>query len=1102
MRARRLFAAILGTGLLLALRAAPARAVTDSVLVRVAGSISGRAGGYVDVPIAVDLSGAPGRALGSYSATLRFNPALLQFQGTDNNGFAAPQVNTSHAADSGLVLLTAIQPSGASGTVVLFNARFYILSDTAQSPVTISFSEMSATATSVTPFESLLPLLRIVNGTFCKSLGEWGDANGDGQSNSLDALVALSNVVGIPVDTAVMNPALMDVDADGKVTSRDALIVLSYAVGLPVPGYRVLLTAAGACGTGDATMITITPDSLELQVGQSVDVLFDARDASGRSVSVDSGSVTSSDPSVANWVRQYEGPDMLQARAPGVAVFTVAIGPGIAATFKVVVLARRSTWYVDAQRASNAPIQIGNQALPFEFIGDAVNLAHNGDTVRIASGTYEEVISQYGNQGQGALALIGDSLDRPVIDPRGAGSSWSQYDDAIDLEPYAGRIELANVVIRAGQTYLDAHDFFIHNVLIEGLNTQGTGLDLYSENFTPAPAPRSGGPMRSSVPLSPGEVLIDGVRVTGDSLVTGIEVDQADTVVIRNSSVRRSQQGTDPQCGSGPYTDAGIQVRQASVSLAQSDTVVNPECQGIALYDDASSTLVSDLSRATATHNVVTSAPGTGIAFGTRLVFSDHNVVSSTGRVPGQASYGGSAGIYAAYYNVSPDTVWSLGDDIVGSGGRGFAVDTAAKVVIDSLVVAGAGLDSSYYGYGVNLGAGGTYWLSHSRITNTVYADGVFFAGEHTSLHSHGNYIADAGEYGLTTNYNCDCAPPAHGAPAAGALPQRVGPYTGGPDTLISVADTIRRSASSGVYLKYGVYALVDSAVIDSSGQYGVYLEYFSRGTISHSSVSRGGNGGVYVQYVDTLTVLGDSVLSNGSDGLYVYNYLDPDSTSIIGSTFAGNSGNGVYLYYANARVDSSVAINNGTGLYLDYGSGARVRWTGFQTNNIGMWMSSGASASSVVNSNFLSDTTAGVRNDAALALTADTNYWGDANGPICGLSILGCSGSSVTGDSITSLNVTFANWLTAVAPTLSPPLHLAAMAARTRKPAGAALSRPGVGGAAQVAPRSPVADRASRVAADAAAFAQRSQRQRTKAWHAPSKAKTHAVRIIVRKRT
>ncbi len=831
-----------------------------------------------------------------------------------------------------------------------------------------------------------------------------------------------------------------------------------------------------------------------------------ALDTSGRGVPVDSVSWSSSNPAVAAFDVENGA---VQARGPGVATLTVQLGPGVMGTLKVSVLARRSTWYVDILRARFAPTQVGSQNLPLEFIGDALNLAHNGDTVRIASGTYEELISA-----NVAVVLLGDSLNRPVLDPRGA-PSWSSYDDALDLEPEAGLIQLSNLDIRAGQTYLDGHDFVLRNVLIEGLNTQGTGLDLYSENLTPSGAPRPSGPMRSSIPEAPGNVLIDGVVVSGDSLTTGIEVELADSVLIRNSTVSRSQAGTQTECGFGPYVNSGIVVQQASVSLTQNNTVTNPGCQGIGLFDEENSTLASDLSRVTASHNHVTGAPGTGIALGARLVSSDHNAVRGTGLVSGQQSYGNSVGIhvtssYDCECNGGPpaDSVVARGDSILNSGGRGFAVDTAAKAVIDSLVVAGAGLDSSDYGVGVTLGPGGTYWLSHSRISNVVYAEGVLFTGDHTVLHSHGNRIADVWGDALTDYQGCEeCAPPARpsGAPAGASLPQRAGPYPGGPDTLTSVADTVLNAGGNGIYLEYGVSALVDSFVVDTAGNEGVSLWEVSRVTISRSKVS-GAYDGIEAYYVDTLSLVGDSVAGSSGDGLYVYNYLAPDSTRVIGSTFASNGGYGIDLDYANARVDSSAFVYNHGGMYLDYGGGALVRWSRFQWNGIGLWMSgSVGSPSTVVHSNFLSDTTAGAENDAtSYMLTADTNYWGDLNGPRCTNGAVGCNETSVVGDYVSGYGLlSFRGYLADTAPTLSPPLRVAAVASRT--PARAASSRPANahGAAVRVTSARPlVADRATRVAADAAALSQRSQRQRPAAWHAPSKAKTHAVQITVKKRT
>ena len=80
---------------------------------------------------------------------------------------------------------------------------------------------------------------------FCHASGTWGDIDGDVAVNSRDALIALSNAVGIP--TGAFNVNRGDVDADGLVTSRDALGILSASIGLPVGGFRVGMGIADAC---------------------------------------------------------------------------------------------------------------------------------------------------------------------------------------------------------------------------------------------------------------------------------------------------------------------------------------------------------------------------------------------------------------------------------------------------------------------------------------------------------------------------------------------------------------------------------------------------------------------------------------------------------------------------------------------------------------------------------------------------------------------------------------------------------------------------------------------------------------------------------------
>lgn len=82
-------------------------------------------------------------------------------------------------------------------------------------------------------------------GQVCHATSLWGDVSGDGKVDSRDALITLSNAVGLPVNG--FNLALGDVDGDGLANSRDALIMLSYAIALPTPGTRVAAGIPDAC---------------------------------------------------------------------------------------------------------------------------------------------------------------------------------------------------------------------------------------------------------------------------------------------------------------------------------------------------------------------------------------------------------------------------------------------------------------------------------------------------------------------------------------------------------------------------------------------------------------------------------------------------------------------------------------------------------------------------------------------------------------------------------------------------------------------------------------------------------------------------------------
>jgi hypothetical protein len=80
----------------------------------------------------------------------------------------------------------------------------------------------------------------------CLAVGIWGDVDDDALVNSRDALIALSNAVGLPTPGYFV--ARGDVDGDGILGSRDALAMLSASIGYaPAYGFRTGKGIATAC---------------------------------------------------------------------------------------------------------------------------------------------------------------------------------------------------------------------------------------------------------------------------------------------------------------------------------------------------------------------------------------------------------------------------------------------------------------------------------------------------------------------------------------------------------------------------------------------------------------------------------------------------------------------------------------------------------------------------------------------------------------------------------------------------------------------------------------------------------------------------------------
>ena len=184
--------------------------------------LQGVAGDRLTMPIAVDLTGAPGIKLGSYRLSVRWKTAALKFIATGGAAFAAPVFNTDSAAQ-GVVKWAGANASGATGFFTLGSITFEVVSTGQADTLKLAFQEMTAAET----FTNLLPQLTLTGTVFCGG-PVWGDMNADGILQALDAQIVLMHAVG----TAVADTTRGDVDADTRVNPRDALIILSKVVGL------------------------------------------------------------------------------------------------------------------------------------------------------------------------------------------------------------------------------------------------------------------------------------------------------------------------------------------------------------------------------------------------------------------------------------------------------------------------------------------------------------------------------------------------------------------------------------------------------------------------------------------------------------------------------------------------------------------------------------------------------------------------------------------------------------------------------------------------------------------------------------------------------
>lgn len=681
---------------------APALRAQDTVTVGIAGQLSGFVGDNLRVPVFADMTKANGAALGSYTLRIAWNPAVLSYTGVDDGAFSSPVVQTDSTAN-GVLYASAISAQGLTGQFNLFDLQLTPQDTTADS-VRVQVTEMSAASTLTDLLASATILTR--GAPYCKALGRWGDVDNDGLANSRDALAILSSLVGLTVP-AGFNLALGDADGDGLTNSRDALIILSYAVGFSIPGQRVLLVAGGAC-TGSVPQFTVLPDTADLVPGQSVPVKVFGTDGSGNPTSLADLQWSVADPTIA----AVDSSGFLTARAPGTTMLTAAIGPGAQVTIPVIVRQRRGTWYVDAQRATLATVQLGTQQWPFATPEFIFGLEAEGDTIRIAPGNVDYQLSRAPGSLQHGVVVIGDTLTdgtRPVLRNAGVAFTAFAWDGGLHGE--------------------------VRNLVLQGFSTGVTlyGLRSLTISNVDYQAPAAGAGMGVDA-----EGAMDTLRVANSHFVADSLRQAYEGIYVYGGATYVEVHGTTMD-----YMGAGLDLTEVdSLDVAQSQ--FNYGNYGGILVHDSIATLGARISYTRILDNA-SFAYGALYLGGARNVSLDHNYIYTSAYDavqicgPGALCYGGGLGApalgaarAAGSASFAPGVaagskVSLLGDSIQfrASGSNWLDVEQLDSLIADSLWLENpADTAMTQYGY---------IYTNYARITNSqllhLYYEGFEFDG-------------------------------------------------------------------------------------------------------------------------------------------------------------------------------------------------------------------------------------------------------------------------------------------------------------------------------------------------------------------------------------
>lgn len=879
--------------------ASAARAQT--ITVRLAGDLSSLVGMPFDVPIVADWNGRPDR-LGSFALTLRWDPAVLRFESGGPGSFGTIQSNTDSAAQ-GVLKLAGANPAGVTGTITLGIGRFTPLTVGA-TPVSLWVDDIASSAPN---FADVSGATSFSNGFYCPARGHWGDPDGDGVVGSRDALIALSQAVGLDV-SAFAEHDLADVDGDAAVKARDALIILSSAVGLDVSAYRVSRIAVGSCGSDVTTTYAVTPTGQTLVARGDVPLHFELRATAGGAVrSLPDVFWRSSDPSVLAVLPDGRGVPV----GPGSAVITGKSGRVDSATAVMTVVSRRSQHVVDAL-AISATNRLGTPAYPYASLPEASKAASEGDTIVVRPGRYED-----GATFNVGVVVLGQTVGAANVLLAGSDNAYG-----------------------AALSFAGGSRSEVRNVSAErvGVAIAGIGVDTLVVDSLH---------------------YLEGAGFCGDYAIATTEIWRLE---VRRSDLRGG--GANSGCA------GGISVNGATRMLLVEDVKATDFSSSVVNAQLADSVVVrrSDLSHSSG-YGVDVAASRFGGSVAVPLPTSTALIVENT-RMVGNNSGGVNAADVRAghvtgsvietiegdgiYLNGTPDS--SDRFDIVADTIAGLENYWLSAYGVDTLRVDATVVHQTQEGY-----ITGYRWarVTNSQFYDVISGEAIYFEGDYVTPATVDNVtiIGDAG------CHRCNTGLVFYGAPAqvnrltASNMYNGVElDYIGGSVTQSHISD-----AYTGVYIYdnsgAGNRVVVRGDTI-ANVQYGVQ-NYYS-GLTADSLDMTGGSTAV--------TTYGTLYASSGADSVRnstIRNFdtgIDlQDSTMVaIGNTITGTTSYPLNLVGNNLPTDSAIALNNvlscavGSSGTAFYGYGASYRASGNAVSGCysGFYLSSTTSGTASVRGN------------------------------------------------------------------------------------------------------------------------------------------------------